>query len=169
MQYVLWTGFNFLLWHNKSYWILQPFKLGVQDKSQPRKWSQMIYYFICFPLFFLFRMAQRLSSLTKCKFQQGSHPYQKEILVQSGEILLDISKWALCLIPQYSLQLSLIISLPIQAPTWWFHFYWFLYINKKNIKRRRGQGNRYKLIQFNYKWEHKIECHPKYLLIFTAY
>ena len=57
------------------YWNLQPFKLGVQDEAHPRKWLQMIYYFICFPI---------LPGLTKCTFQQGNLSYKKEISVQDG-------------------------------------------------------------------------------------
>ena len=64
------------------YWNLQPFKLGAQDEAHPIKWSQMIYYFICFPILLLFQMDQKVPGLTKCTFQQGSFFCQKEISVQ---------------------------------------------------------------------------------------
>ena len=82
---------NVPVWHNKNNWNIQPVKLGVQDKAQPRKLSQMIYYFICFPLFLLFRMAKKVPGLTKYTFKQVILPYQMKISAQDGEILLDIS------------------------------------------------------------------------------
>ena len=54
--------------HNKYYWTLKTVKLGVQDESQPSKWSQMIYHFFFFPLFLLFRMARKVQGLTKYTF-----------------------------------------------------------------------------------------------------
>ena len=56
-------------------WTLQPVKLGVPDEAQPRKWYQIIYYYICFPLFLLFGMEQKVPGLTKYTFQQGSLSY----------------------------------------------------------------------------------------------
>ena len=41
------------------------------------KLSQIIYYFICFTNFLLFRMSQKVPGLTKYTFQQGILPYQK--------------------------------------------------------------------------------------------
>ena len=102
----------------------------------------MIYYLICFPLLILLYMSQKLPGLTKYKFQQGSITYQKEISVQSEEIILDISYWKLWMNLQCDLQLSIIISLIIQALTWWFHLFYFIYIYKHNLKRGRGKGDR---------------------------
>ena len=48
-------------------------------------------------------------------------------------------------------------------------FFWFLYINKKNVKRGRGKGDRQQLRNFNHKGKNKIGFYPKSLLIFTAY
>ena len=127
--------FNVPGWHNKNCWTLQPFKLGVQDEAQPRKWSRMIYYFICFPLLLLFRMAQKVPGLTKYTFQQGSLTCQKKIIVQARSLLLEISYWALLMTLYCALQYSLIMYLSIKAFAWWFHFYWFIYIDKKNFKR----------------------------------
>ena len=110
-------------WHNKNDWTLQPVKLSGQDKEHPRKWSQMIYYFICFPFFLLFHMSRKVPGLTKYTFQQVILPCQKEISVQAGKMLLKISYWKIFLNLQCDLQCSLIISLPIQDLTWWFHFY----------------------------------------------
>ena len=73
------------------YWTLQPVKLEGQDEAQHIKWSKMIYYFVCLPLFLLFHMARKASGLEKYTFQHGSLPHQKEIIVQAGEILLGIS------------------------------------------------------------------------------
>ena len=80
-----------------------------------------------------------------------------------------IHYWTIWLTLQCDLKLSIIISLPIQSLTWWFHFNWFLYIDKKNVKWGRGKGYRYKLRNFKHKAKHNIGCHPKYILIFTAY
>ena len=43
--------------HNKNYCTIQPVKLGLQDDAQPKKWSQTIYYLICFQILILSRMA----------------------------------------------------------------------------------------------------------------
>ena len=43
----------------KNDWNIRPVKLGCQDEGHPRKWSQMIYYFICFPLLLLFHTTQK--------------------------------------------------------------------------------------------------------------
>ena len=70
---------------------------------------------------------------------------------------------------QRALQISLIISLPIQSLAWWFHFYLFLYIDKKNFNRGKVKRERQKLRDFRHKGKHKIVCYPKYLLLFAAY
>ena len=53
--------------------------------------------------------------------------------------------------------------------TWWFHLFWFLYIDKHNVKRGRGKGDIQKLRHFKHKVNHKIGCYPKYLLVFPTY
>ena len=98
-------------------------QLGGQDEAQPSKWLQMIYYFICFPPLFLFRMAQKVPDLTKNSFQYGSLPYQKQILVQAGEVLLNIFYWTLWLNRQCDLQCSIILYIPIQDLTWRFNVF----------------------------------------------
>ena len=50
---------NVLGWYNKNDWPLQPVKIGLQDESQPIKWSQIIYYLICFPFLLLLSMARK--------------------------------------------------------------------------------------------------------------
>ena len=88
--------------------------------------------------------------------------------VQAGEILLDISYWKPLLTLQCDLKFSLIIYLPIQDLTWWFHFYWFLYIDKENVKRGIGKWGIHQFKNLKHKGKYKIVCYPKYLLIFTA-
>ena len=153
----------------KTYWTIQPFKLWGQGDTHPIKLSHMIYYFICFSLVILFHMAQKLPGLKKYKFQQGSIPYQKEISAQSGEIFLDISYCTLWPTLHCDLQFSLIISIPIQALTWWFHFYWLLYIDKENSRRGRVKGDRQQLRTFKHRGKYEIGCYPKSLIIFIAY
>ena len=81
--------------------------------------------------------------------------------VQAGEILLGIFYSTLWLTLQCDLKFSLIIYLPIQALTWWFRFYWFLYIDKKNVKRGIGKGGIHQLRDFKHKGKHKICMLPK--------
>ena len=45
----------------------------------------------------------------------------------------------------------------------------FLFIDKKNVKRGIGKGDRQQLINSKQKGKHITGCYPKYLLIFTAY
>ena len=86
-------------------------------KHQPRHNYCLDLLFICFPLLLLLRMAPKSLGLLKYTLQEGSLPYQKEILVQSGKIFLEISYWTLFLTLQCLLQLSLISSLLIQDLT----------------------------------------------------
>ena len=129
----------------------------------------MIYYFICFPLLLLFRMPLKEPGLTKYKLQYGGLPYKKEVLVQYGDILLDISYRTLWPTIQCGLQCSLVISLPIQYVIWFFHSFWFIYIDKKIFKIGRGKGDRHDLRSFKHKGMHKIWWYPNYLMILTAY
>ena len=123
----------------------------------------MIYYLICFPLYLLLRMDQKLPGLTKYTFQQGSLPYQKEISAQRRGVLLDISYWTLWLIPHFDLKCSLIIYLTMQAfksqmaitcvplpqkygnvplPCSWGNFYGnFARFNYKKIPHSWGRNN----------------------------
>ena len=119
-MHLLW---NVTGWYNKNNWTLKLVKIWIQDEEHTRKWSHMIHYFICFPIFLLFHMAWKLLGLTKYTFQQVSLPYQKLMSVQYGEILLGISYCTLGLTLQCDLQLFLIICLPIHAITWWFRFF----------------------------------------------
>ena len=48
-------------------------------------------------------------------------------------------------------------------------FFFFPYIENKNVKRGRGKGDRKQLRNSNHKVKHIIGFYPKYLLIFTAY
>ena len=125
--------------------------------------------FILFPNFDPLPHGPKITGIKKCTLQQGSVPYQKEISFQGGEILLEISYWKIWLTLQYALQWSLIFYYPTQSHTWWFHFYWFLYIDKYNVNRGRGNGYRQQQINFNQKGNHKIVCYTKSILIFTAY
>ena len=84
-------------------------------------------------------------------------------------MLLYISYWTLWLTLHCDLQLSLRISFPVQSLTWWFHLFWFVFIDKKNIKRSREKGYRNQLRNFKHKGKHKIGWYPKSLLIFTSY
>ena len=93
------------------------------------------------PLLLLLYMAQKLPGLKKLKvYKQGSLPYKKEISVQGGEILLEIYYWTLWMTLQCDLQFSLTIFLTIQALTSCFHFYWFLYIDKKMSREVEEKG-----------------------------
>ena len=48
-------------------------------------------------------------------------------------------------------------------------FYFFLYVDKKNVNRGIGKGYRKKLRNSRHKGRHKIGCYLKSLLIFTTY
>ena len=135
-------------WNNKHYWTIQPVKLEGRDEAHTRKWSQIIYYFICFPLMLLFRMSWKAPGLAKYTFQQGSIPHKKEISVQAIEILLEISYSTLWLTLQCVLQFWLILSLLIPSFTWWFCLFWFLYIDKHNVKKFISKGKRKQLKHF---------------------
>ena len=121
------------------------------------------------PLLLLLNMNQKVPVLTKYTFQQGSIPYQKEISFQYGEMLLEISYWTLWQTLYSDLQLSLILSLKNHPLIWWFHFFWFIYIDKNNVNRRRVKWYKQKLRNLKHKVKHTIGCYPKYLLIFTSY
>ena len=121
------------------------------------------------PLLLLFPMAPKPPGLTKYTIQKGIIPYQKEISVQYGEILLDISYWTLWMTLKCGLKFLLILYLPIQALIWWLHLIWFLYIEKHNFKRRIGKGYQQQLIKFKHKEIHTFGFFPKSLLIFTTY
>ena len=124
--------------------------------------------FVIFPLLLHFLMAPKVPGLTKYTFQQESLPYQKKISVQSGKNLLDVSYCTLWMTFQCALQCSLILSITIQALTLWFHFFWFLYIEKHNVKRGRGKSYIHQINKFKQKGKHKIECYSKFLMIFAA-
>ena len=113
---------------------------GGNDEANTSKWSQTIYYLICFSLFLLLCMDQKLPGFKKYTFKQGSLTYQKEVSVQAGEILLDIYYQKLWLTLQRALKFSLIFSLPIQYLTRLFHFYCFLYIYKKMSREGDEKG-----------------------------
>ena len=147
---------------------MQPVKLEVQYEAHSRKWSHMIYYIICFPLLPLFFMEIKTPGLVNYTFNTNP-PYQKEISVQAGENLLGISKWELWITLQCDLQCSLIISHPTQPFTRWFPFFWFLYIDKHNVKQGQFKGDRKQLRNFKHKGEHKIGCFPKSFLVLTVY
>ena len=75
----------------------------------------MIYYLIPPPLLLLLYMDQKLPGLKKLNlYKKGSLPYKKEILVQGGEILLEIYYWTLWMTLQCDLQFSLTIFLTPQ-------------------------------------------------------
>ena len=82
---------------------------------------------------------------------------------------MEISYWTLWMNLHCSLQRPLILPLPTQDLTCWFHFCWFIYIDKKNVKQWRGKGERQKLGTFKHKRNHTIACYPKSLLILTTY
>ena len=128
----------------------------------------MIYYLII-PILLFLCMAQKSPGLAKYIFQRGNIPYQKEISVKAGEILLEITHWNIWLTLQCSLLFSLIIYLPIQSITCWFHLFWSLYTEKNNVKWGRKKGDRQKFRDFKHKLKHKIRCYTKYFLVFTAY
>ena len=88
---------------------------------------------------------------------------------QSGQILLKISNCTTWLTLPCDLKCSLILFLPIPSLKWWFHLFWFLYIDKHNAKRCRVKGYRHQLRSFKHKGTHKIGYYPKYLLMFTSY
>ena len=58
---------NFPDWHNNNYWNVQTVKLVGQDKTHPRKWSQIIYYFIFLIILLLLHMVRKIPGrLPKC-------------------------------------------------------------------------------------------------------
>ena len=126
----------------------------------------MIYYFFFFHCF-SYSVCTKITIL-KTKSRSKS-PYQKEILVQSGEIFLYISYLKLWLTLQCALHWSLILSLQIQSLTCCFHLFWFLYTYNHSARQGRLKGDIQQLINFNHKGKHKIGCLPKSLMIFTAY
>ena len=123
--------------------------------------------FHLFPTFYPLPHGPKRTRLNKIHISTGKYSLLEENFSPRrrnniGHILLyimdDYPVW---------LQLSLIIYLPIQDLTWWFHFYWFLCIEKKNVNRERVKGDRQQLTNSKHKVKHKIGCYPKYLLIFT--
>ena len=128
----------------------------------------MIYYFIFCPLLLLFHMYQKPLGLAQYIFQKGSLTYQREISVQDGYIILEISYWTLWITIQCALQCSLILALPIQSLIWWFHLFWLMHTDKHNIRQDRVKWDRQQLRNFNHKGKHKIWCYTKSLLTFTT-
>ena len=121
------------------------------------------------PNFLLFCMARKLLGWTKYTFYQGSITYYKKMSFQSGQILLDISYCTTWLTLPCDLKYSLMLFLPIPSLKWWFHLFWFLYIDKHNVKRGRGEMDRQQLINSKHEGKHKIGYHPNSFLMFTAY
>ena len=80
-----------------------------------------------------------------------------------------ISYWKIWMTIQCVLQCSIIIFIPIQSLTWWFHFYCYLYIDRENVKRGRVQGDIQQLRNFKHKGKNKIGCYARSVLIFTDY
>ena len=65
-----------------------------QDETHPRKWSQIIYYFICFPLLILFHMARKVPGLTKINISISTYSLSEGNLSPSwrntlGHIMLE--------------------------------------------------------------------------------
>ena len=122
----------------------------------------MVTYDIFFHFFPTFAHPTHVPKITRLNkiytFQQGSIPYQKEISVQSGEILLEISYWKLWTTLQCDLKYSLILSLPIQSLTWRLHLCWFMYTKNKNVKQEKLKGDRQQLINFRHKGKNKLDA-----------
>ena len=151
------------------YWTLQPVKLEGQDEAQSGKWSQMIYYLI-FPTISLIPHGPKITRLNKI--------YNSTIKASLSEVNLSriwintighIYYWTLCLTLQCSLLCSILLELPIQDLTWWFHFFSFLHTDKNIFKQGICKGDIKQLRNSKHKGEHKNGFYPKFLLIFNAY
>ena len=70
---------NISVWNNRNYWTPQPVKLEYQEQSHPSKWSQVIYYFICFPLFLITHMDQKAPGLANIYFNKEVFPIRRKL------------------------------------------------------------------------------------------
>ena len=82
-----------IIFKNDKY--VQPVKLEGEEEANLSRYVYMVYYFFCFALFILFWMALKSPVFLNNTLIHGSLPYQKELSVQSGEIILNISYWSL--------------------------------------------------------------------------